>query len=87
MLMEDYNILKRDNHRKNSDIAAAKLFLLDQMPDGKRLASELKTLGEANGFSYDTLNRARNELNIKSQKDGFGGKCYWIKEDLPSDTQ
>ncbi len=87
LLMEDYNILKRDNHRKNSDIAAAKLFLLDQMPDGKRLASELKTLGEANGFSYDTLNRARNELNIKSQKDGFGGKCYWIKEDLPSDTQ
>ena len=87
LLMEDYNLLKRDNHRKNSDVAAAKLFLLDQMPEGKRLASELKTLGEANGFSYDTLNRARNELKIESKQEGFMGPYYWIKQEPLSDTQ
>lgn len=87
LLMEDYCILQRDKHRKNSDIAAAKLFLLDQMPEGKRLQSELRNLGEANGFSYDTLNRARKELKIVSKQEGFGGPYYWIKPECLSDTQ
>ena len=85
--MDEYNSLRNSNHRKSTDIEAAKLFLLDQIPDGKRLASELRNLGEANGFSYDTLNRARSELNIESKKDGFGGPCYWIKQKSLSDTE
>ncbi len=87
LTMDEYNSLRNSNHRKNTDIEAAKLFLLDQIPDGKRLASELRNLGEANGFSYDTLNRARSELNIESKKDGFGGPCYWVKPKTPSDTE
>ena len=83
--MDEYNILRNSDHRKNTEIEAAKLFLLNNIPDGKRLVSELRNLGEANGFSYDTLNRARKELDIKSDKDGFGGKCYWIKPSAPSD--
>lgn len=86
LTMDDYNLLRNSKHRKNTDIEAAKLFILDQIPGKKRLASELRDLGEANGFSYDTLNRARTELGIESKKDGFGGPCYWIKPQLPSDT-
>lgn len=85
--MDEYNSLRNSDHRKNTEIEAAKLFLLNNIPEGKRLASELRNLGEANGFSYDTLNRARKELNIRSDKDGFGGKCYWIKPTAPSDTE
>lgn len=87
LTMDEYNVLRNSNHRKNTDIEAAKLFLLDQIPDGKRLASELRTLGEANGISYDTLNRARNELGIVSKQDGFKGAYYWIKPMPLSDTE
>lgn len=87
LTMDEYNVLRNSNHRKNTDIEAAKLFLLDQIPDGKRLASELRTLAEANGISYDTLNRARNELGIASKQDGFKGAYYWIKPTPLSDTE
>ena len=87
LTMDEYNSLRNSNHRKNTDIEAAKLFLLDQIPNGKRLASELRNLGEANGFSYDTLNRARIELNIESKQEGFRGPYYWIKPQPPSDTE
>lgn len=85
LTMADYSILQNDRHRNGSEIEAAKLFLLDQMPEGKRLQSELVNLGKANRFSYDTLNRARNELKIISKQEGFGGPYYWIKPEQPSD--
>ncbi len=55
--------------------------MLNNIPGKKRLAIELKNLAKANGFSYETLNRARKELNIESKQEGFRGAYYWIKTD------
>ncbi len=88
LTMDDYTALRFDHSKKSPSLEAAKLFLISNIPGEKRLASELRNLAEANGFSYDTLNRARQKLNIESKKDGFGGACYWVKTDkTPSDIE
>ena len=86
--MDDYVALKYDHSKKRPSLDAAKLFLINNIPGEKRLASELKNLAEANGFSYETLNRARKELNIESKQEGFRGVYYWVKTDkTPSDIK
>lgn len=88
LMLDDYTALKFDKSKKSPSLDAAKSFLLSNIPGEKRLASELKNLAESIGFSYDTLNRARQKLNIESKKDGFGGACYWVKTDkTPSDIE
>lgn len=78
MKMEDYAAEGRTNKgRHNNALEAAKAFLISNIPDGKRPAKELQVLAEANNISYDTLNRARNELGIKSIQNGFGGEYIW----------
>ncbi len=80
MSMDDYEAERRDNGGRRPDKKeAAKLFIMNNIPpeEGKRKQKELINLGEANGFKYDTLNRARAELGIESKQDGYGGEYYW----------
>ncbi|MCI8858432.1 MAG: AAA family ATPase [Lachnospiraceae bacterium] len=81
LMMNDYTALRYNNIKKAPSLDAAKIFLLNNIPGKKRLAIELKNLAKANGFSYETLNRARKELNIESKQEGFRGAYYWIKTD------
>jgi len=79
LTMDDYSRQANENRRRAAPaVDAAKEFLKDQMPEGKRLAKEIKTLAEANKISERTLDRARKELGILSQKEGFGGQWLWI---------
>lgn len=64
-------------------LEAAKQFILEQMPEGKREASAIKTLASANGFSDRTIERARKNLGIISKREVFKGEYFWI---LPSQT-
>lgn len=83
MTMDDYTKQANDKRKRSAPaMEAAKEFLISQMPEGKREASELKRLAEANKISYDTLNRARKELGIVSKQDGYQEPYIWY---LPSD--
>lgn len=82
--MDDYTREAYENRRRSSPaLEAAKEFIKNQMPEGKRPAKEIQILAEANGISYDTLNRARKDLGIISKQEGFKGQYVWI---LPSET-
>jgi hypothetical protein len=50
--MDDYTALRYDHSKKRPSLDAAKLFLINNIPGEKRLASELKSLAEANGFFH-----------------------------------
>ena len=76
---DDYrNKASETRTREAPAVEAAKLFLQDQIPEGKRLASELKTLAKANKISESALNRARKELGIVSKRDDYQSPYYWI---------
>lgn len=82
--MDDYVKQTNENRRKLAPaLEEAKEFIKNQMPDGERLAAEIKNLASANHISDRTLERARKELGIISRKEGFGGQFTWI---LPRDT-
>ena len=85
--MDDYIRQASENRRRAAPaVEAAKEFLKDQMPGGKRPAKELKNLAKANKISDRTLDRARKELGIVSKQEGFKGQYVWIFPESSSDT-
>lgn len=60
-------------------VEGAKQFLVNNMPEGRRLAQELYNLAAANKISDSALNRAKKELGIISEKTKtFPPKSIWI---------
>lgn len=88
--MDDYSALRNKKRAKETPaVEAAKQFLIDQMPEGKRPAKELYSLAEGNKISKSALNRARDELGIITKKTKeFQPKNIWIlpghEEDEPT---
>lgn len=77
--MDDYTAI-RSKKRTNSApaVEAAKHFLLDQMPEGRRAAKELYSLAKGNKISESALNRAKIELGIVTKKTKeFPPKSIW----------
>ena len=61
----------------NTDIDG---WLQDALAAGPMKSNALRRQGEANGFSYDQLKRAKKRLGILDQRDGFGKDAfYWWK--------
>lgn len=78
--MDDYTAI-RNRRRVNTApaIEGAKEFLINNMPEGRRLAQELKNLADANRISERSLQRARQELGIISQKEkDFPFRAVWV---------
>lgn len=78
--MDDYTAI-RNKKRANAApaIEGAKEFLINNMPEGRRLAQELKNLAAANHISERSLQRARQELGIISQKEkAFPARAVWV---------
>ncbi|MDD3747495.1 MAG: AAA family ATPase [Anaerostipes sp.] len=83
--MDEYAAMAKQNGKRAAPaLEEAKAFIIRNMPEGKRLAADMETLAEANGFSKTTIYRARTSLKIKSKQNGFKGKYYWT---LPRDTE
>lgn len=80
LTMDDYATIKSKKRANNAPaVEAAKQFLIDQMPEGRRYAKELKNLAIANKISERTLQRAREELGIISKEtNSFPRKTEWI---------
>ena len=73
-------------------VEAAKQFIVNNMPEGRRLAKELKTLATANKISDGSMQRAREELGIITRKTKeFPPRSIWIlpghEEDEPEPKQ
>lgn len=76
---DDYAIQRHSKSGKAPDIInEIKAYIVRNMPDGKRKASEMLTLLTANGFSETTVKRAKQELDIKSVREGYGNSGSWV---------
>lgn len=78
--MDDYTAI-RSKKRVNAApaVEAAKMFIVNNMPEGRRLAKELKTLAAANKISDGSMQRAREELGIITKKTKeFPPRSIWI---------
>ncbi len=81
---DDYAIQRRSKSGKAPDVInEIKEYIVRNMPEGKRKASEMLTLLTANGFSETTVKRAKQELDIKSVREGYGdsGSWFWVLPD------
>jgi len=60
-------------------IAQAEQFLYQVLRQGPVTAKKVYEYGTQNGFSKSTLDRAKQAMRIKSDKQGFGpdGEWYW----------
>lgn len=87
---DDYATLSNKKRNKIAPASeGAKDFLVTNMPERKRPASELKNLALANGISERTLQRAAKDLGIICKREGYPSKTIWYLPDtvLPSTGQ
>lgn len=80
LTMDDYTAIRNKKRVSNAPaVEAAKQFIVSNMPEGRRLANELKNLATANKISDGSLQRAREELGIITRKTKeFPPKSIWI---------
>jgi hypothetical protein len=55
----------------------AKDFLQEILADGRVLAETVKGQARKAGIAERTLARAKRDLGVKAEKDGFDGPWYW----------
>ena len=80
LTMDDYTAIRNKKRASNAPaVEAAKQFIVNNMPEGRRLAKEIKTLAAANKISDGSLQRAREELGIITRKTKeFPPRSIWI---------
>ncbi len=62
-------------HRPERDEAAE--FLRQELAGGPRLTEEVKAQAAKLGISAATLRRAREEIGVRPERDGFGKDGTW----------
>ena len=93
LTMDDYTAIRNKKRVSNAPaVEAAKMFLTENMPEGRRLAKELKNLAAANKISDRSLQRAREELGIITKMTKtFPSQAEWIlpghEEDQPEESE
>ena len=91
--MDDYTAIRSKKRASNAPaLEEAKKFIINQMPEGRRMAKEIKNLASANRISEMSLRRAREELGIITRKTKTfppesGGILPGHTEDEPEPTQ
>lgn len=80
LTMDDYTAIRNKKRVSNAPaVEAAKQFIVNNMPEGRRLAKELKNLAAANKISDRSLQRAREELGIVTKMTKtFPSQAEWI---------
>lgn len=93
LTMDDYTAIRNKKRVNNAPaIEAAKQFIVTNMPEGRRLAKEIKNLATANKISDGSLQRAREELGIITKKTKeYPPRSIWIlpghEEDQPEEPR
>ena len=62
---------------KGKKLDTAKDWLREQLKDGERGQKEIQEAAEATGFSWMTIRRASDALNVGSRKRGIAGGWWW----------
>ena len=80
LTMDDYTAIRNKKRVSNAPaIEAAKQFIVTNMPEGHRLAKEIKNLAAANKISDSSLKRAKMELGvITKMTKTFPSQAEWI---------
>ena len=78
-------LLAAQSAKPASAVEAASQFLEDCLGDGERAADEVARLAKGAGISEATLRRAKDALNVKVQRAGFGKEGRWLWS-LPIDA-
>jgi hypothetical protein len=82
-----YDLLAAPEGPERGKRERAQEWLSALLKSGSRGEQEIRSLSEAEGFSYATLRRAKNALRVKSRKGTFGGAWIWsLPEDGPKDA-
>jgi hypothetical protein len=64
-------------HRETGALTEAKEFLQNALSDGRRLCADVELDATESGISKRTLRRAREELGVDTERQGFGKAGYW----------
>lgn len=80
LTMDDYTAIRNKKRVRNAPaVEAAKQFIVNNMPEGLRLAKEIKNLAAANRISDRSLQRAREELGVITRMTKtFPSQAEWI---------
>lgn len=67
----------------NEKRIAAQKFLVDSLANGPVEQAVLKATAQASGFAWRTVERAKETLGVRSQRQGWGpgSKCLWALPD------
>lgn len=73
------DLLATQSSDERSDRQEAREFLLAELRDGRRPADDMRQAARDAGISERTIKRAKSDLAIQSERDGFGadGRWYW----------
>jgi putative DNA primase/helicase len=70
--------------KDGGSLKEAKDYLRDLLANGPIAATDGEEGAKANGISKRTLARAKKELGVKSEKEGYQGEwCWTLKEGAP----
>ena len=69
--------MRIDLEARNGELDKAKQFLIDLLANGPLPQSDIVQQYQGLGFAERTINRAKNELAIKSKKSGIEGGWIW----------
>ncbi len=80
LMMDDYTAIRNKKRASNAPaLEVAKQFIVNNMPEGRRLAKELFNLATANKISEAALKRAKDELGIICRRTkNFPAQIEWI---------
>lgn len=79
-------LLAAENQNPTSKVERAERFLEDCLADGERGADEVTKLAREAGIAEAALRRARESLQVKARRAGFGKDGHWFWS-LPIDAQ
>lgn len=86
LTMDDYTAIRNKGRNRSAPaLEAAKNFIIQQMPEGKRPAKEMYKLAEAVKIPDKTLRRARDDLGIIIKRHGFPAQSTWYLPDHEND--
>jgi AAA domain len=80
------SLLAVANEVERSALDEAKDFLRIELAESARIAGDLLKEARGVGISERTLQRARTELGLRSEKAGFGEGWEWSLPKVPSET-
>ncbi|MCH8151487.1 MAG: AAA family ATPase [Planctomycetes bacterium] len=77
------DVVRAGGGRGPSETQRAKTFLERTLAEGPMAADEVKKRAEAAGFAWRTVNRAKADLHVESERDRndsgqVGDSCWWL---------